>query len=216
MPDNASFCTNCGAKAQNSQPVVNQNVNAANIDQNNMNQPYSNQPYQNQPYQNQPYTGQPYGNGPAMGMARPKSKAPLFVGIGAAAIVVLLVLVFLLKSVFGGGTNSSPENVVKAFFKAVSSQDVDLLKKTIYMEEEEDLLSGFDAFSVGMLKMIDASLDDELGNDWHKKIKVKEVETSKEDGETTVDVDITMGEEEDSIKVIKKGSKYYVSPDELY
>lgn len=210
MPDNASFCTNCGAKKQTEQPVD------ATINQNNIDQPLANHENYNQPYQNQPFVGQPYTNNPMMGMAKPKSKAPLFVGIGAAAVVALLILVFLLKSVLGVGINSSPEKVVKSFFKAVSSQDIDLLKKTIYTEDDKELLSEFDVYSVSMLKMIDASLDAQLGDDWHNKIKVKEGERFTEDGKTIVNVLLTIGNEDESIKVIKKGSKYYVSPDELY
>lgn len=216
LPDNVTFCTNCGARVQNAQSVPNQENSAINMGQPNTNQSFSTPPYQGQPFNGQAFNGQPNLSGPSMGMTRPKSKTPLFVGIGAAGVVALIIFIFILKAIFGGGTNSSPENVVKAFFKAVSTQDVELLKKTVYTEGNNPL-DQIDLLSAGMLKLLDSTLDDQFGNDWHKKIKVKELDSEKVDGKTIIEVQVKMGaEEEETIEVIKDGSKYYVSPDDLF
>jgi uncharacterized membrane protein YvbJ len=173
MPDNAVFCTNCGARFQNTQPA-----------------------------------------------AKPKSKTPLFIGIGAAAVVFLAVLIFLLTKVFGGGTNSSAEGVVKTFFKAVSTQDVKLLQKTLYFEDEDDREAFEDDDEIEdaeeSLDYANEMFEEELGKNWVDELEIEEGKTKKIDGNTVVIVEVTVEVDDDEetleINVIKEDGKYYVDP----
>ncbi|MDP4089678.1 MAG: zinc ribbon domain-containing protein [Bacillota bacterium] len=252
MPENASFCTNCGALVQNVQGTVGQATGSQNLGAPNMTNPgfngqnstaqnmgnqnpggqnfgynnnvnsgmaspnYSNQNFGGQNFGGQnlgaPYTVVPGTN--VAGMPRRKSNTGLIVGVAVASVLALVLIVVIGVTLLSGGTNSSPTNVVKTFFKSIEQKDVTAFKDTL----GTDLLSQIKDETTSSIKTELGSMNDSLvqeyGNSWYSKIKYKETNSRTEGGKVYVDVDVTVNNDTSNagtITVVKEGSKYYIA-----
>ncbi|WP_163193175.1 zinc-ribbon domain-containing protein [Clostridium thermarum] len=210
VADSSIFCTNCGAKIQNKQDQLSTNTGS------DFGQPNT-QNYTGQPFQSQTFGGQPVMAHSSIGMNAPKSKTSLFIAMGAAGVVGLVIIIFIFSRLLGG-VNSSPEKVVRNFFKAVSTQDGKLMLKTIYFEDEEERQEFQDDIedTEEELENLDEMFKDELGKNWINKLDIEAGKTKNVNGQTVVTVEVTANvDDEDetlSIKVIKENGKYYIDP----
>lgn len=217
LPDNAAFCTNCGASLRSGQAIGVQNFGAPDTST----QVPPTQDTNTPNMQNQVFGGQNLGApnmaNPGMntiGMPRRKSNTGLVVGVAAAGVLALLLLVFVGVKVLSGGTNSSPENVVKTFFKAISKEDVTMLKST-FNPTNSELLSQMSMFlNNETLGTLNDELAKQFGNNWYNKLSVKQKDKTTKSGKTYITVEVMIDNNRDNAEtmtVVKEGSKYYIS-----
>lgn len=222
LPDNAAFCTNCGAPLRSSQTTGVQNFGASDTSTQVSPTQDSNTPnMQSQVFGGQNSAGQNFVSpnipGPimsSMNMPRRKSNTGLVVGVAVAGVLALLLLVFLGVKVLSGGTNSSPENVVKTFFKAISKEDVTMLKST-FSPKNSELISQMSMFlNNETLGTLNDELVKEFGNNWYNKLSVKQKDKTTKSGKTYISVEVMIDNNKDNsetMTVVKEGSKYYLS-----
>ncbi len=129
LKDNAKFCGVCGTPvevATPAAPVADPFAQAAPV------APAADPFAQAAPVAPQ-YNPMPQGTpiqpaqqwGPMMTPApkNKKSKTPLFIGIGVAALIAVIILVVVLVSACSGGGASTPEDAVNAYFEALNNKD---------------------------------------------------------------------------------------------
>lgn len=199
--DSAQFCSSCGVpieKISQIQPQVETQMPPQ--PQIQPQQPQFQQSYQPQHnFQPQPPT--------------PNKNINKFIGIGAVAVVGL-VLIILIAGLFNGYSNSTPEKATLSFYKAVSKQNIDEVMNLMDEEVLDEMLElgymdkkAFEEMLEDSLKSVDEEGEDELGKNWHKKIKVTNVDEEDGFAEVTIEMD---GNEETMYLYESKG-KWYIN-----
>ena len=135
------------------------------------------------------------------------------IGIGMVTFAVIIIIV-IVGSLLDGYSNITPEKATKSFFKAISMQNIDEVTNLIENDELKSMLN-ISGFRLSDFKeqlgeaviSIDEEAEDEFGKNWHKKVKV--VDVDEEDGYAEVTVEI--GDDEESMYLYESKGKWYIN-----
>ncbi len=218
--DGAQFCSNCGAPIEKINVVEHPQVEHPQVENPQVENPQVEHPQVVQP-QAQPQAVQPQSTQPQYQSYQPippttttpNKNLSKYIGIGAVALVAILLIVFV-SSLFGGYSNKTPEKATLSFFKAVSKQDIDEVMNLMEKDTLEAMieLSGsskkeFKEMLEEGLSGVDEEGEDEYGKNWHKKVKV--VDVDEEDGYAEVTVEI--GDDEETMYLYESKGKWYIN-----
>ena len=213
--DGAMFCSNCGAPIEKIL-VENPQVEHPQVENPQVEHPQAQPAWQPQA---QP-TGQPQSQPQYQSYQPIPPTAPTpnknlnkYIGIGVVALAAIIFIVFV-ANLFGGYSNRTPEKATLSFFKAVSKQDIDEVMNLMEKDTLEAMieLSGsskkeFKEMLEESLSSVDEEGEDEYGKNWHKKIKV--VDVDEEDGYAEVTIEI--GDDEESMYLYESKGKWYIN-----
>ncbi len=223
LEDGSVFCGSCGARmnaAEQPQPQQPQ-------------QPQYEQPQYQQPQYQQPQYQQPQYQQPVYAQAPKKSKKPLFIAIGAVAIVAIVAVVLVL--VLGGGNNNSAKGAVQLYLDVMTgdvSNIESMAPKAVweYLEDEYDVsvkdmkeeIKEYSAqmkeygvkysFDIGDSEKLDKDLVEAIADCLEDEYGI-DADTVKEIVEHEVEMTVKYGDEkyedDETIAVINIDGKWY-------
>jgi len=209
--ENATFCSNCGAPLNASQPT--QPVEPT-VDQSEEVAPEVTPevapeaaPVAAPEVAPQTFTS----NVTPEEVVKKSSGSKKIIAIVIAAAVVLA-FVFGAFALLGGGySQSTPEKAVKSLFKSIYESDVDAFISMIPGEEVKALKEYMDDKAIKeylepILDQMNESIADEMGKDWIKEIKILDVDKDGDYASVEVEID----GESDTMELEKIDGKWYV------